>query len=205
MMYNHIGVGIVMDLIEKEPPLSVLDIGPGFGFWGYMVKAYLDLEPYITGVEINPNCVSRLKRLNLYDRIWTGDASDLGEWSKDNYDLAVLSHVIEHLETDEAIQLIAHLKTITHKIIIICPEGDALVQHEQPGYSHLSQWTASDFRELGFKARSVAFSHRAGRVVSLFERLYFKLKGLKRGGVVIAHWTEKDTLIKTLEEGGHLG
>ncbi len=189
MMCDRVSVGIVMNMINNEKPLNVLDIGAGYGFWGYILKAHLDHEPTVTGIEINPDNYARLERLNLYDHLIECDASIIPNywiWSTKSYDLAILSHVVEHMEKERALKLLSHLKHQCDQVIVICPEGDALCVGGEFGSSHISKWTAEDFRGIGMSVRRLALSHRAGRVVSCFERFYFKLKGLTRGGVLIA-------------------
>lgn len=190
-MYEHVGAEIVMNLINDEKALNVLDIGSGFGFWGYMLKAQMDHEPTVTGVEKNPQCYERLERLGLYDVLYLGDATTIPDrpyWKNRDYDLAILSHVVEHMEKEKANTLLLYLKRLCDQIIVICPEGDTLCDHETPEFAHISTWTTEDFKKLGMNVRQVAYSHIAGRVVSFFERFYFKLKGLPRGGVLVAWW-----------------
>ena len=190
MMYDHLGVGIVLDLIPTDIPLKVLDIGSGYGYWGYILKAYLEYEPTIWGIEVNPKCIRRLKRLGIYDFIIEGNANSHDLWAINNYNLAILSHFVEHIKKKEALDLISILKTKCDQIIIVCPEGDAICENDEIGFSHLSKWTKKDFEKIGMQSLQLALSHRAGRVVSQFERLYFKLKGLTRWGILIAWWNQ---------------
>lgn len=196
MMYDHLGVGFVLDLIPTDIPLKVLDIGSGYGYWGYILKAYLEYEPIIWGVEINPDCIKRLKRLGIYDFIIEGNANSHDLWATNNYNLAILSHVIEHIEKKEALNLISILKTKCNQIIIVCPEGDNLHENNEPGFSHLSKWMKKDFEKIGMQSHQLAICNKAGRVVSQFERTYFKLKGLTRWGILIAWWNQSSKAIK---------
>jgi hypothetical protein len=199
MMYEHAGAERVMGLIPTDRALSVLDIGPGFGFWGYTLKAHLDHEPSLTGVELNPGAYERLKRLGLYDTLYLGDARTIPErkfWENSRFDLALLSHVVEHMKKTEVVSLLLYLRGTCDQVIIICPERAHLSEHPEPGFSHVSRWRKKDFERLGMHTLKIDYSHRAGRVVSYFERFYFWLKA-GRGGVIIAWW-ERHTLKEEL-------
>jgi SAM-dependent methyltransferase len=190
MILENYGAGLALSLISKDKPLKILDIGPGLGYWGFMLKVLLDHEPHLTGVELNPDTIARLKRLHLYDLIYEDDARRLGEWFEKKYDTAILSHFIEHIPKRDGIALLKSLSLICDQIIVLCPEGDTKTKStiDIEGSAHVSAWTMRDFEKLSFRTRHIRYSIRAGRVVTYFEKIYFKLKGLKRGGVLVAWW-----------------
>lgn len=123
----------------------------------------------------------------------------------DSFDLVLMSHVIEHIEKDVSFKVIEQLRRICRsRLIIMCPEGDTLVYKGRTGSKfehdfHLSIWRAKDFEKLGFKVKQFRFSYRAGRVVSMFERIWFWLKRNDRGGVLVA-WCNLDNAHKPLSE-----
>jgi len=70
-------------------------------------------------------------------------------------DLVLMIDVIEHLEEEDALELLDYLKTITKCIIIFTPEGDTLGfsnnDMDNPLQEHKSIWTADEFEELAFE------------------------------------------------------
>ena len=195
MSAHRHGADLALSKIPNCAPLKILEIGPGLGYWGFKLKSTQDYEPHITGVELDPEYIERLNRLGLYDRIWAEDATELGGWTCSTYDLGFLSHVIEHIEKLKAITLIKELQKMTNQIILIVPEGNSIAEGDDPdrlGGPHVSQWRQRDLSRLGFKSQLVKYSDRAGRVVGYFETAYFWLKGMDRGGDMVAWWDKTE-------------
>ena len=178
----------------------VLDVGCGFGFWGWVLRMHTGGEFYLAGIEINPNYIEKLSPLNIYDNILHMDITkDLEKIPNDSFDLVIASHVIEHLEKNEGWKMLDELRRICRKILIVlCPEGDAIdydektPMHEISKYDyHRSAWHASDFKgHKGFKIRQLPYSHRAGRATALFEKVWNRIKRRKRGGSLIIQYKQ---------------
>lgn len=186
---------VINNIIPDVNGLHILDVGIGYGFWGWVVKAWKAGKCQLTGVEINDHYISLQDKLNIYDEIIPMDIrTGLTIFEDDSFDLIMMSHVIEHIEKDTAFKVIEQLKRICRgRLIILCPEGNAIVYKGRKGRKfehdyHLSMWRASDFEKLGFNIKQFRFSHRAGRVVSWFERIWYFLKRKDRGGVLAAWW-----------------
>jgi SAM-dependent methyltransferase len=189
---------VINDIIPDVNGLHILDVGIGYGFWGWVVKAWKAGKCQLTGVEINDHYISRQDKLNIYDEIVPMDIrTGLTIFEDNSFDLIMMSHVIEHIEKNTAFKVIEQLKRICRgRLIILCPEGNAIVYKGRKGNKfehdyHLSMWRASDFEKLGFNIKQLRFSHSAGRMVSWFERIWFWLKRLDRGGVLAA-WCDLD-------------
>jgi SAM-dependent methyltransferase len=173
----------------------ILDIGSGYGFFGWVLRAHRTGTPYIVGIEINPERRERAREIGMYDANLLGDVF---AWTpRSEYDLIILSHVVEHLPKEEALGLIEKMKEFCRgRIIVTSPEGDTrkpLAEGDPPHDEHISIWREEDLQKIGFKTRHMRFSHRAGRVVCLFERFYFWMKRIRRGGVLVGWW-DNETL-----------
>ena len=171
----------------------ILDVGSGYGFFGWALRAHRQGTPYIVGIEINPERLKRLKEIGMYDLLLN---EDVREWTPDEpFDLIIVSHLIEHLSKEEGIRLIEKLmKFCQGSIIVTCPEGDTrapLDEDDPPDDEHISVWVVEDLEKLGLRTRHMSFSHRGGRATCLFERFWFWLKGLNRGGVLIGWWEKR--------------
>jgi hypothetical protein len=145
--------------IIKLEPRSVLDVGCGFGLWGFLARLYLDVFPgrrykhewtvRIEGVEAFPKYVMPHQEF-LYDTIHAGKIEDmvdrLGE-----FDLYIFGDVLEHLTKETGIQT---LETACRKaakgVLINIPLGEGWlreVSEENEYEAHLSAWELEDFLE----------------------------------------------------------
>ena len=194
---------VINDIIPDVNGSNILDVGIGYGFWGWVVKAWKAGKCQLTGVEINYHYISLQDNLSIYDEIIPMDIrTGLTIFEDNSFDVIMMSHVIEHIEKKTAFKVIEQLKRICRgRLIILCPEGNAIVYKGREGRKfendyHLSMWRASDFEKIGFNVKQFRFSHSAGRMVSWFERIWFWLKRIDRGGVLAA-WLDLDITCKS--------
>ena len=138
-------------------PKSVLDVGCGFGKWGYLCREYLDAfngrfrpEDWTTridGVEFFEPYIFEHQRA-LYSDILIGDIRDLID-GLDDYDLIIAGDVIEHMHKDEAEVIVEKLYNKARKLLIVnIPLGTGWDHPEQYGNSaelHRSEWYQEDF------------------------------------------------------------
>ena len=109
---------VINDIIPDVNGLHILDVGIGYGFWGWVVKAWKAGKCQLTGVEINEHYISLQDKLNIYNEIISMDIrTGLTIFEDNSFDLIMMSHVIEHIEKDTAFKVIEQLKRI-----VSCPE-----------------------------------------------------------------------------------
>jgi predicted TPR repeat methyltransferase len=138
-------------------PASVLDIGCGFGLWGFLCREYLDVwnlrvQPEewavrIEGVELWEPYLQPHQRY-LYNKIHVGDVREvlpsLGE-----YELVIAGDVIEHLDKADAEHVVEQLYAkATRALMINIPltgNWEHGICHGNPGELHRSQWVRDDF------------------------------------------------------------
>jgi len=60
-------------LKSKESLGRVLDVGCGLGFTALLLKLYLGNVEYLVGVDVSPEKIRKVKRLNLYDELHIAD------------------------------------------------------------------------------------------------------------------------------------
>jgi len=194
---------------------TVVDIGPGYGYWGFMLKMYRTNPPEkLIGIEILPENIERLHRLNLYDEIIHADCrEEFKAWTPKSVDITIMSHVIEHMEKEDGEDLLEALADLARElVVVICPEGDTLFERDFTGGSHLSIWRERCFKKHGYETHHHRWATRAGRATVLFERLWFWLRRVPRGGNVVAWcrpssvYTRKEyaRLVRRLVDVGHL-
>lgn len=138
-------------------PRSILDIGCGFGMWGFLSRMYLDVaeervQPTdwtlrVDGLELFEPYIQSHQRA-LYSNIIIGDIRELAP-TVDNYELIIAGDVIEHLDKDDGETVVETLyDKATRALIVNIPLGEGWEhpeRHGNPGELHRSQWYIEDF------------------------------------------------------------
>jgi len=158
-------VPVIIDVVKALRPHSVLDIGKGFGKYGFLIHEYIGID---NSKKIDPEKPLRqqsrviidaceadtdlfLPHLNqLYRNIYEGDV--LEKYTQiGKYDLILMIDVIEHLDKHKAIEMLRYF-IANNAIILIATPSDFFEQHlyESDFENHISHWTLSDFKKLGF-------------------------------------------------------
>ena len=149
----------IVELIILTKPSSILDIGIGFGKYGFLCREYLDLiggnrnlykwEHRIDGIEIFPRYITPLQK-KIYDNIYLGNALEILPKMVRRYDLILLIDVIEHFNFSDG-QKLLHLCLRCGKNIIISTPRIDLPQTAVYGNSyetHRSFYRKCDFKKF---------------------------------------------------------
>ncbi|MBW2560044.1 MAG: class I SAM-dependent methyltransferase [Deltaproteobacteria bacterium] len=108
----------------------VLDVGVGFGKWGFLCREYLesfpghpypeDWEVSIYGIEAFREYTLRFQWLHLlYDKIFIGPMQDVVPTLTEPYDLIIVGDVLEHVTKAEGLIVIQDLWRLTRKRLIL--------------------------------------------------------------------------------------
>lgn len=138
-------------------PRSVLDVGCGFGLWGFLCRMYLDagaerVQPkdwqvQIDGIEFFEPYILDHQRA-VYNHITIGDIRELAP-KLDEYDLIIAGDVIEHLDKSDGKRVLGQLYARARRALLVnIPIGlgwDHPEAHGNPGELHRSQWYVEDF------------------------------------------------------------
>lgn len=163
---NKYVIAPVIELVEQIQPKSVLDIGLGFGKWGFLLREYLEIWKWdrnlfeddekfnwslrIDGVEIYEKYVKDLQR-SIYNNIFIEDVFSLVD-RVNEYDLLLIADVIEHFEKEKGKILLDKCFSKAKKAVLVVtpiaffPQGDAF---NNPAEKHISLWTKEDFKNIG--------------------------------------------------------
>jgi predicted TPR repeat methyltransferase len=152
----------VAQVLRELRPQSVLDIGTGFGMYGFLARDYLDVyegRPHrntwkvrIEGVEAWPEYVTPVHH-HIYDALHVGEALQILD-SLGGYEMVAAGDVIEHLQRDDSEKLIQ--KMIAHAqrwVVLSVPLGNDWpqdVSHGNPFQAHRSVWRGDELESLGF-------------------------------------------------------
>ncbi len=153
----------IMKAVAEIKPKSVLDIGMGFGKFGFLIREYFDLRPgkkagydtwsmKIDGIEIFEEYITEVHRY-IYDEIYIGDAIEIISKHNFYYDMIIAVDLLEHLSRKDGFRLIEKMKGIADNILISTPsiyfEQDEMFENRHE--KHLSGWDVDDFMNLGFR------------------------------------------------------
>ena len=189
----------VLHVVEQVKPSSVLDVGVGFGKWGFLCREILDVyyervqpETWTTrieGVEIFEPYRNPFWPI-LYNKIHMGNAIDVVP-TLGTFDLVLCCDVIEHFDKPTGQRLLGHMLDHGRVVIVTSPRGHAPQGaiygnlHE----THLSSWGRADFDPYPHRYRDVGFTFMAvlsrdeQRIASLNLREPLEILGVKKGAL----------------------
>jgi len=148
--------------IRELLPESILDIGIGFGKYGFLAREYTDIcemryhsvswQTKIDGIEIFTDYIGDLQHL-IYNNIYAGDALNRLQ-GLDDYDMILLLDVLEHLEKAKGLELIEMISRKSKMALISTPIkvkslGAPLMKYGNVHERHVSQWTREELARFG--------------------------------------------------------
>lgn len=162
----------VVELLRKEQPKKVLEIGAGFGKWGVLLREYLEVygqnkwkpsERFVTidAVEVYEPYISPIHKY-VYDKITIGDIGVLAP-SLPNYDAIIMFDVLEHLQKRQAEQTLRTLLDKTKLFLLSVPLGQAALYHfdgENEKESHVSAWEYAELKNYPNCVFDKAYANR---------------------------------------------
>ena len=117
----------IVEIIMATNPRSLLDIGIGFGKYGYLAREYLELydgrdaysdwQRRIDGIEAFPDYLTTAHR-HIYDEIYVGNALDILPRLRTRYDLILVIDVLEHFDYREGNRLLDHCLQTARNVLV---------------------------------------------------------------------------------------
>jgi hypothetical protein len=150
---SHLGLSVALDHVVGLRPRRVLDVGIGFGKWGFLIREALDfvdgrLEREDWQVTIDGVDAYRYDSPLLdwvYDSVRIADVLDIVD-ELVGYDVVVIGDMIEHVEKEQGIALLDALLRQNRNVVLSTPYR--FFEQEVPGNPferHRSHWTIDDF------------------------------------------------------------
>jgi hypothetical protein len=127
---------------------TVLDIGPGQGKYGRMLRR-VQPSARLIGVEVDPAYVEQYKLRELYDEVWVRDAAGLMDDPRRAFSAVIIGDCIEHMRKSVGVDLLSFLVYRSRIIIVVFPVQ--MVQNAWRGHvseAHLSVWSERDFADF---------------------------------------------------------
>ncbi|MBE2228167.1 MAG: class I SAM-dependent methyltransferase [Ignavibacteria bacterium] len=159
---NWQNISYNIELVRKLDPRSILDVGAGFGRWGFLFREFLEIwdtgrydgnwERTIDAIEIYPGYVKEYHKY-FYNEVYITDASEFMTTTDKCYDLINFGDVIEHMEKEKGEELIKLALTRCKCALINIPIGKYWPQEaadENPYEAHRSIWYNNDFTKYKY-------------------------------------------------------
>jgi len=165
---------------STEDIKSVLDIGCGFGKWGFLVRLYIQVwsskfakETYqswrsslrVDAIEIFEDYITDLQRL-IYNNIYIGDMRELIK-KVGNYDLIVMGDVLEHVLFKDGLGLLERAKKKAKWVIITMPDYFCIGNPHMGNQAEIHRyvWKDSDFPD------NPKITHIGNQKVIIYEKI----------------------------------
>jgi len=127
--------------LEKRQPTSVLDIGIGYGKYGFLAREYGHAK-IVDGVEAEKRYITPIQK-SIYDSLYLVDITKELDVIARVYDLVLFIDCIEHMSKEEGHMVLQHFKC---PIIVSTPAMSfGQVIKDYPFEEHKSEWVPEDF------------------------------------------------------------
>jgi 2-polyprenyl-3-methyl-5-hydroxy-6-metoxy-1,4-benzoquinol methylase len=139
---EHWQIPRVCDVLVRERPRTVLDVGAGYGKFGVLAREYGGAERVDAIDVVAP-------RFPVYDHVYLGDLKAIDTLlpaEPARYDLALFIDVIEHLEKVDAHRVLDTLTRRASRVLVTTPWGFRRQELAgMPFETHRSGWHPWDF------------------------------------------------------------
>ena len=152
-------IPIISKCIHRHQPKSILDIGIGFGKYGFLAREYTDIsnERYdrdqwttrIDGIEIFPRYIGDIQKY-IYNNIYIGDSISILK-TLDNYEFIFFIDVIEHMPKESGLEMLNLIKKKCKVGLIATPlkmaPQESFCGNENE--RHICAWTEKELSKFG--------------------------------------------------------
>ncbi len=184
-------IPIIIDILLRLRPSSILDLGVGFGKYGFLAREYLEVwgenkkvfgkfQLRIDGVEGFKDYITPCHNY-IYDNIYIEDIVNFSKKQTASYDVVLMIDVLEHINKNDGISLIQNLTQKNRNVIIATPSKfhKQGASFSNPLEIHRSYWHKRELSTFG-KTIHIPFKNSTivviGRDVDLLKK--YRLKRL---------------------------
>jgi 2-polyprenyl-3-methyl-5-hydroxy-6-metoxy-1,4-benzoquinol methylase len=197
----------IMDLVFRLNPRKVLDIGPGFGKYGFLCREYLELWDGRNAYgdwKCRIDCIEAFEKYltpvhhAIYTNVYTGNALDVLPRLNEHYDLILMVDVLEHFSYVDGRRLMRSCMEKSDHVLIATPKAVNTQEEvfENKFEQHRFEWKRRHFKEFGDlffaphhstliclagkRAPSIGKAYRKNQLKLYFKRHFRFLRILKR-------------------------
>lgn len=148
----------ICERIIEEKPRFILDIGIGFGKYGFLSREYTDIwngnydnfQSFIIGVEVFKSNFKNCLVDKIYDKIYYDKIQNVYKNIK-NLDMSFFCDVIEHMNKEDGKFVLNFLKKESKVSFISTPlnPGNRGGMYGNQYESHISKWNIEELSEYG--------------------------------------------------------
>tara|TARA_B100000959_G_C14971093_1_gene619742 strand:- start:329 stop:901 length:573 start_codon:yes stop_codon:yes gene_type:complete len=163
-------LSIIVGFMETTQPQSVLDVGVGFGQYGFLARTNLEhinlfevngakarkrskeeWRVIIDGIEGFAPYITPVHEY-AYNNILIGDALELLPKLESQYDLILAIDILEHFDKEHGLTFLSMIKQLATKHVLLSTPKDFIEQHEEanPYEDHRSHWVENELLDTGF-------------------------------------------------------
>lgn len=177
MSHSHLLNAHVLHFLPDDlGDMVVLDVGCGFGEWGFMMRTIKRGSPYLIGVDIWRPYLERIHPLKIYDELIEVKIPHIPLKEK-SIDISVACEILEHLSKNAGCELMAELQRVTEKTIIVStplnyPQEEV---RGNPYEKHVTDWSPKDFIRHGYETKIIQTLPKSLEFFDKIRRLVFRL------------------------------
>jgi len=179
----------ITGLLKSLRPVSVLDVGCGLGYWGPILKSYLEV-PHIVGIDIGGSKVEFVRGLGVYNELYTSDVRGFDYPKAFDVVLAIESvHSILDAGLLDRLESLARRGRLVVLALPNLPKSIAIADLIKRGYVTYRYLLRGFLLVRVDRAEVYTHPTRLWRVVGLLVRLLhpiLRFAGLLRRGYILA-------------------
>jgi 2-polyprenyl-3-methyl-5-hydroxy-6-metoxy-1,4-benzoquinol methylase len=133
----------VQATLALKRPLRLLDVGPGRGKYGYLLREYVDPAMEVDALEAWVPYITDFALGAIYHNVLAGDILEASPTLLARYDVVLMADIIEHLDKGPALDLLDRLPGY----VVVSTPRDFFHNPANlpPTETHRSHWTPDDF------------------------------------------------------------
>ena len=201
----------IVEIITAVDPQKLLDIGIGFGKYGFLAREYLELwdgrqkyndfKRIIDGIEVFPEYIKPIQK-NIYNNIFTGNAIDIVSQLILDYNLTLFVDCLEHFSYADGMKVLETLEKKSDNILISVP---LFMSHQKDAFgnefeTHKYQWTKKDFKKFQDKFFLMIGNSLIVFIGKDFLKVKEKLKNNKKKLISAKHNGRMNNLKQTVKK-----
>jgi 2-polyprenyl-3-methyl-5-hydroxy-6-metoxy-1,4-benzoquinol methylase len=160
----------IVGLIETCQPKTILDVGVGFGQYGFLTRTNLEhfhlfevtgavarkrerseWTIVIDGIEAFKDYITPVHEY-AYNTIYNGDAMQVLPTLTGRYDMVLAIDILEHFDKEDGKHFIELLKSVCTGVVLVSTPKEFVEQQidANPYENHRSCWSLAELQACGF-------------------------------------------------------
>ena len=178
----------ILGLLLNFGSSNILDVGCGYGFWGFIVRRRVSSLNYVVGLDLDYDRLTKAEA--VYDDVVLADAKKL-PFRASSFDAVLAIEVLHGLEEDKLATMLKQIREICKRV--------AVTSFPKLSSKQRRVLTGHGFKQYKYLLRGFILVSDSGEVILMYKTRFIKFVGLL---VRIVYSLLK--LIRWFKEGYHL-